>query len=142
MGTGQNIDGLMVQWGDRLFYPANRIGRPDLPPRLHASPEHRAAVIRQRIAATVVRRAPQVALRITGGGKGMAAIAKHLRYISKAGRLPFEDDREVTREGREALRSLMDQWRYGGAFIADVGPGAKPDTSCWGCPQARIQTGC
>jgi hypothetical protein len=42
-------------------------------------------------------------VKVTGGGRGMAAIAAHLRYISKSGRLPFEDDRGERRQGREAL---------------------------------------
>ena len=35
----------------------------------------------------VVRRAPQVMVKVTGGGRSMAAIAAHFRYISKNGRL-------------------------------------------------------
>ena len=52
-----SIDGVLVQWGDRLFYPGNRIVKAREQPRLGA--RSRAAAIRQRIAATV-RRAPQV----------------------------------------------------------------------------------
>ncbi|KQV52878.1 hypothetical protein ASC95_08760 [Pelomonas sp. Root1217] len=111
----RNIDGVLVQWGDRLFYPGNRIVKPDPPPYLN----RRAAVIRGRISA-LVRRAPQVIVKISGGGKGMVAIAAHMRYITQRGRLGFEDDRGTIREGREALRDLVDQWRYSGRFIADV----------------------
>jgi hypothetical protein len=60
----------------------------------------RAQALRQRIRATVARRAPQVMVKVTGGGRGMGAIAAHLRYIAKAGRLPIEDDRGAVREGR------------------------------------------
>jgi hypothetical protein len=56
-------------------------------------------------------------VKVTGGGRGMAAIAAHFRYVAKAGRLPFEDDRGVTREGKEALSDLVEQWRYGGSEI-------------------------
>ena len=66
----------------------------------------RAAVIRDRIRATVVKRAPQVMVKVTGGGRGMAAIAAHFRYIAKGGRPPFEDDRGVVNEGKEALHDL------------------------------------
>jgi hypothetical protein len=41
-------------------------------------------VMRERIAATV-RRAPQVMIKVTGGGRGMKAIAAHFRYIAKNG---------------------------------------------------------
>ncbi len=50
----------------------------------------------------------------------MAAIAAHFRYIAKAGRLPFEGDRGVVEEGREALRDLAWQWQYGGSYIDAV----------------------
>jgi hypothetical protein len=120
MSTGAEIDGVLVQWGERLFYPRSRVVRSASTPRLSNSVGERATAIRQRILATVVRRAPQVMVKITGGGRGMAAIAAHLRYISKSGRLPFEDDRGVTREGKEALHDLVEQWRCGGSFIDET----------------------
>jgi hypothetical protein len=82
---------------------------------LHAQ----AGAVRQRIKAIVVRNAPQVMVKVTGGGRGMAAIAAHLRCISKSGRLPFEDDRGEVRQGSEALRDLAEQWRCGGARIPE-----------------------
>ncbi|MCW5657122.1 MAG: relaxase/mobilization nuclease domain-containing protein [Burkholderiaceae bacterium] len=110
------VDGVLVAWGDRLFYGPNRIVRSNAPRlSLHAQ----AGAVRQRIKAIVVRNAPQVMVKVTGGGRGMAAIAAHLRYISKAGRLPFEDDRGEVRQGGEALRDLADQWRCGGARIPE-----------------------
>lgn len=116
-----NIDGVLVTWGDRLFYPGNRRVRGDTgTPRLTSGLHDRAAVIRARIAATVVRRAPQVMVKVTGGGRGMAAIAAHLRYISKSGRLEIEDDRGLTREGREAVQEVVEQWRFGGSRIPEV----------------------
>lgn len=113
------VDGVLVQWGDRLFYPRNRIGPTDRTPRLSLPVGSQAARIRRRIEATVMRRAPQVMVKVTGGGRGMGAIAAHFRYISKAGRLAFEDDRGVVREGREALHDLAEQWRYGGSLIGE-----------------------
>ena len=97
--TGPSVDGVLVQWGERLFYPGNRIVRSSTP-RLSGSIGTRAAAIRSHITATVVRRAPQVMVKVTGGGRGMAAIAAHFRYIAKAGRLPFEDDRGVVEKAR------------------------------------------
>lgn len=111
-----SVDGMLVAWGDRLFYGSNRIVRSHTPRlSLHAQ----AGAVRQRIKAIVVRNAPQVMVKVTGGGRGMAAIAAHLRYISKSGRLPFEDDRGEVRQGGEALRDLADQWRCGGARIPE-----------------------
>jgi hypothetical protein len=78
-------------------------------------------VIRERIEATVVRRAPQVMVKVTGGGRGMKAIAAHFRYISKNGRLDIEDERGETTRGKESLPELADDWRFGGSLIDDIG---------------------
>jgi len=48
---------------------------------LDSKAESEAALIRQRIEATVVRRVPQVLVKVTGGGRGMKAIAAHFRYV-------------------------------------------------------------
>ena len=75
MAQAPNIDGVLIQLGDRLFYPRNRIVKVAPDPRLKGNTQQqRAAVIRDRIAATV-RRAPQVMVKVTGGGRGMKAIA-------------------------------------------------------------------
>ena len=104
MPAGQTVDGVLVQWGERLFYPPNRVVKAQPTPRLDTMVRRKAAVIRGRIVATVTRRAPQVMVKVTGGGRGMAAIAAHLRYISKNGRLSIEDDRGVVRDGKESLQ--------------------------------------
>jgi Relaxase/Mobilisation nuclease domain len=114
------IDGLLVQWGDRLFYPSNRSKASRTPALTGLAVQQRAQALRQRIRATVVRRAPQVMVKVTGGGRGMGAIAAHLRYISKGGRLPIEDDRGAVREGKKALRAIADQWRFGGTRIPEI----------------------
>ena len=54
-------------------------------------------------------------VKVTGGGRGMKAIAAHLRYISKNGRLEIEDERGQTMRGKDALHELADDWRYGAA---------------------------
>lgn len=119
--TGHEVDGVLVQWGERLFYPANRMVKGSQTPRLDAMGRHEAAVIRLHIEATV-RRAPQVMVRVTGGGRGMGAIAAHFGYISKSGRLCMEDDRGVERIGKEAVCDVVDQWRHAGTRIDDVSP--------------------
>ncbi|WP_312028366.1 relaxase/mobilization nuclease domain-containing protein [Aquabacterium sp. J223] len=109
--------------GDRLFYPGNRVVKTNPQPKLSALvARQRAAAIRERIAATVVRRAPQVMVKVTGGGRGMKAIAAHFRYISKNGRLEIEDERSQTMRGKGTLAELADDWRYGGSLIEDTSP--------------------
>jgi hypothetical protein len=122
MPQAPNIDGVLIQWGDRLFYPGNRVVKTRPQPKLGASAaRQRAAAIRQRIEATVVRRAPQVMVKVTGGGRGIKAIAAHFRYISKNGRLDIEDERGETMRGKDTLPELADDWRFGGTLIDDVG---------------------
>jgi hypothetical protein len=115
-----SIDGVLVQWGERLFYPSNRIVRVAPQPHLVGNLAQRAAAIRRRIEATAVRRAPQVMVKVTGGGRGMRAIAAHFRYISKNGGLDIEDEHGEVSHGREAVRELAEDWRYGGTRIDDV----------------------
>jgi hypothetical protein len=121
MAQAPNLDGVLITWGDRLFYPGNRVVKVKPQPKLNGgSARQRAAAIRERIAAAVVRRAPQVMVKVTGGGRGMQAIAAHFRYISKNGRLDIEDERGETMRGREAVHALADDWRFGGTLIDDV----------------------
>lgn len=120
MAQPPNIDGVLVTWGDRLFYPGNRLVKVKPQPRLSGDAARlRAAAIRKRIEATVVHRAPQVMVKVTGGGRGMKAIAAHFRYISKNGRLEIEDQRGETMRGKDSLRDLADEWRFGGSLIPD-----------------------
>jgi hypothetical protein len=120
MSQAPNIDGILITWGDRLFYPGNRVVKVKPQPRLSGDAARQlAAAIRKRIEATVVRRAPQVMVKVTGGGRGMKAIAAHFRYISKNGRLEIEDQRGETMRGRDTLRDLAEEWRFGGSLIPD-----------------------
>jgi hypothetical protein len=59
-------------------------------------------------------------VKVTGGGRGMAAIAAHMRYISKNGRLEIEDDRGEVVRGKGAVPELVDDWRFGGSLIDEV----------------------
>jgi len=116
-----SIDGVLIQWGDRLFYPGNHIVKVAPQPKLVANLARRhAAAIRARIEATVVRLAPQVMVKVTGGGRGMKAIAAHFRYISKNGRLDIEDECGETMRGKDALHELAEDWRLGGTLIDDI----------------------
>jgi len=115
MSSDPSIDGVLVQWGERLFYPRNRIVQA-WTPRLRS--QTRASAIRSRIEATV-RRAPQVMVKVTGGGRGMGAIRAHFQYISKNGRLDIEDDRGAVERGKDAVKDIERQWQYGGAYIGE-----------------------
>ena len=121
MTQAPNLDGVLITWGDRLFYPGNRVVKVKPQPKLNGgSARQRAAAIRERIETAVVRRAPQVMVKVTGGGRCMQAIAAHFRYISKNGRLDIEDERGETMRGREAVHALAEDWRFGGSLIDEI----------------------
>jgi hypothetical protein len=121
MSQPPNIDGVLITWGDRLFYPGNRVVKVKPQPRPNGgSARQHAAALRERIAATALRRAPQVMVKVTGGGRCMQAIAAHFRYISKNGRLDIQDESGETMRGREAVHALAEDWRFGGSLIDDV----------------------
>ena len=105
-------DRLLEQWGDRLF--RRRRASDGLP--LPAIP---ASAVRREVQA-VVRRAPQVMVKVTGGGRGMGPIKAHMDYISKRGRLEVEDQEGELHKGREAMRELAWEWRYAGTHIPEV----------------------
>ncbi|MEO6746105.1 MAG: conjugal transfer protein TraS, partial [Caldimonas sp.] len=120
MTQPSSIDGVLIRWGDRLFYPGNRIVRTPQQPKLRSRGKDRAVELRARMEATVLRRAPQVMVKVTGGGRGMKAIAAHFRYISKNGRLEIEDERGQASRGREAVTELAEDWRFGGSLIEET----------------------
>ena len=121
MAQAPNIDGILITWGDRLFYPGNRVVKVKPQPKMGGDAARlRAAAIRKRIEATVVRRAPQVMVKVTGGGRGMGAIKAHMAYISKRGKLEIEDQEGERHNGREAIGGLAWEWRYAGTRIPEV----------------------
>ena len=121
MADPKDIDGILVQWGDRLFYSGNRVVKDRRQPRLTGlGMRGRAAALRTRIEATVVLRAEQVVVKVTGGGRGMKAIAANLRYISENGRLDMEDELGNVERGKGAVRDIAEDWRFGGWLIGDA----------------------
>ncbi|KVG59965.1 relaxase/mobilization nuclease domain-containing protein [Burkholderia territorii] len=120
------IDAMLANWGDRLFQEPLRHARAA---RLsHADIRGAAALVRARLARTLGR-TPEVMVKITNKAahaQGMAAVRRHLRYISRNGRVELEDQHGNRIEGKDALNNLVKTWQLGG----------------WGIPQtsARRET--
>lgn len=117
--TPQEVDGTLVEWGDRLFYGRRKFtkspkGADPLKAAYAASLAKRAADIRVRVARLATPKAIQVMVKISGGGRGMKAIRAHLTYIAKHGKLEMETERGELVQGKEALRDVMNEWRIGG----------------------------
>ncbi|ESQ92517.1 relaxase/mobilization nuclease domain-containing protein [Asticcacaulis benevestitus] len=134
MVSRARIDGMLLDWGASLF---------NQPPTLHTKGAPRNVLtgrlpkvrkgkatkggtlsnadgIRAKLRA-VVKRAPEVMVKISGGGKGMIQIKNHMDYISRNGQIELEtQDGEVV-NGRAELQMLRDEWKYGGFQVAEEG---------------------
>jgi relaxase-like protein len=106
-------DQQLEEWGERLL----RRRRPS--DGLPTFGRLRASAVRREVR-TLVRRAPQVMVKVTGGGRGMGAIKAHMAYISKRGALEVEDQEGERHRGREAVNDLAWEWRYAGSKIPEV----------------------
>jgi hypothetical protein len=126
------VDGVLVDWGERLFrrLPPKRV-RPQrgmtgvmFLPRPskksskgagHDMATGDAGAARKKLG-WIVRRTPEVMVKISGGGKGMRQIKDHMDYISRNGRIELENEEGETIAGREALRELSNEWQISGGF--------------------------
>lgn len=113
------IDAMLVNWGDRLFQEPLRHARA---PRLSRTGiRDEAARMRAQIARTL-RRTPEVMVKITNkaaSAQGMGAVRRHLRYISRNGRVELEDQNGDRIAGVDALRDLTQAWQLGGWGIPE-----------------------
>jgi len=115
-----NVDGLLLQWGDRLFYEPVRGRR--APRTSRAAWSGTPSALRAQIERTV-QRVPEVMVKITnrpGTRNGMSAIRAHLDYISRHGQIELEDQDGNTISGRAEVRDLVQLWRVAGRGIAET----------------------
>ena len=121
-------DGLLLEWGSRLFFKMPAKGK-----HLKKAPSFggggmTVGEVRNRVRQVVNPRAKQVVVKITGGGKGMAPIAAHFRYIGRQGKpevggrgksLEIEDQDGNILSGRDDIKALEADWRVAGSYIDD-----------------------
>ncbi|MDH4080271.1 MAG: hypothetical protein OEU68_10685 [Nitrospira sp.] len=102
--TGSQIDEQLDQWGSRLFNvstetlprpPRSTHGRRSSAKPVSAggrlsTPQARATYVRQKLQA-MVRRSPQVVVKLVRAPKGLKGISNNLIYISRYGQLELED---------------------------------------------------
>jgi relaxase-like protein len=115
-----DTDRSIEEIGERLFHPRRGGGSADGLP-LPAFSRLGATAIRGEIRA-VVRRAPQVMVKVTGGGRGTDAIRAHLQYVSKRGEREIEDQDGTRHNGRAGIRELINEWRVAGTAIPPSSP--------------------
>lgn len=113
------LDDILKDWGERIFRASvrARVGKRTVTHfRTHRSPPPLknvgSARIRNALSMTASK-APEVIVKISGGGKGMRHIKAHFDYISRNGMLALENEDGEIIAGREALRDLGGEWKCG-----------------------------
>lgn len=79
-----------------------------------------AASVRRRVG-LIVKRAPQVLVKISGGGKSIDSVKAHLDYISRSGEIELEDQNGDKLNGRDDVADLRNEWRDGGFPMSERG---------------------
>jgi len=132
MSTGRvSLDARLDEWGSRLFNVSTETlprprrskrtplgaAKPVSPSGRLSTPQARRTYVRQTLQA-MVRRAPQVMVKLVRAPKGMKGISNNLTYISRDGLLEIEDQDGQVIKGNEAVADLKTEWRDGGMPIA------------------------
>ncbi|HMS82598.1 MAG TPA: hypothetical protein PKD12_02980 [Nitrospira sp.] len=126
-----SLDARLDEWGSRLFnVPQDTPSRPRRSKRTPlgspkpvssggrlSTPHARTSYVRQTLQA-MVRRSPQVMVKLVRAPKGMKGISNNLTYISRDGLLEIEDQDGQVIKGKEAVADLKAEWRDGGMPIA------------------------
>lgn len=124
--TAKSIDQVIADWEERRAYARvkGRRARTILGGFSDTSsahvPEHRPVASRKYIA-WVVRRVPEVMVKISGGGKNMAMIKAHFDYISRNGQIAVEDEQGLVAVGRDDICELRDAWAKGKIGMGRLG---------------------
>jgi hypothetical protein len=149
MSDATYVDGVLKEWGDRVFYGVVK-GRKGASPKdvrnlagrgVRRSSGRLAARDPRATLRALARMAPEVMVKISGGGKNMGRINAHLDYISRNGKLGLEDQDGDLIEGRGELLDLRREWQDTGYRIGANGerrreafnivlsmpPGTRPD---------------
>lgn len=64
---------------------------------------------KQKNAASVIRKAPEVMVKITGSSSGLATVKHHIDYISRNGDVELTNESGESLQGREDLKALQQQ---------------------------------
>ncbi len=114
----REIDGILRDWGEVASKSAARSrkgrnvagGKYQKPVK---TPHISAMSAREKLSLTV-RKAPEVMVKISGGGKDMRAIKAHFDYISRNGQVEIEDEQGQIHQGKEEVRKVRDDWKGSG----------------------------
>lgn len=124
MNAEMNVTDALILFGERVFNdsPVRRTpGRRGMRALSMATGrEERAAATRRRLE-LIAKRAPEVMVRISGGGRSIRHIKAHLDYISRKGEIELKDQNGEGFRGRDEVDLVRDDWAFGGYPIGDSG---------------------
>lgn len=69
----------------------------------------------------IARKSPEVMVKITGGGRNIIQIKRHMDYISRNGLVELEDEQGLIYSGKQDVRLVRDAWRDGGHPVPNNG---------------------
>jgi hypothetical protein len=124
----RDADAELRTWGRMLFAHAK-------PGPRHLSRGVRiptSDVVRREVR-LAVKRAPQVMVKVTGGGRGMAVIRAHMNYIDREGDGLIDQTGE-RHQGREARREIARQWAREGTPIPERSDRRESFNIMWSMP--------
>jgi len=124
----READAELQMWGRMLFARAKP--GPRHPGR--GVPIPTADVVRREVR-LAVRRAPQVMVKVTGGGRGMAVIRAHMNYIDREGNGLIDQGGE-RHQGRDARREIARQWAREGTPIPERSDRREAFNITWSMP--------
>lgn len=128
MSTDSDVDTALTLWAERTFNGGpvkrtkSRRGMTGLKltgqgARMPTQ-QPTAASARRQLSA-IVKRSPQVLVRVSGGGRTIGHIKAHLDYITRNGQITLEDQAGEKIGGRDGLEDLRDEWQFGGIPISE-----------------------
>lgn len=138
MSDAVYIDGVLREWGDRLFYGVARgrknsgstkanvaggKGRGSHSASASPASGKRSATGSGNLARlqATLRKSPEVMVKISGGGKNIQRVKSHLDYISRHGEVALEDQRGELYQGKADVADLRDDWQTTGRAIPLAG---------------------
>lgn len=94
--------------GAKLTITGVRVAQPCSTQNRKSSP----SAVRSRVSG-IVRKTPEVVVKVSGGGKGMRSIKAHMDYISRNVDVVLENENGELIDGKEAVRDLRNEWKLG-----------------------------
>lgn len=116
-----DVEGILHDWGERWDWsyqggkgkPIGDAGRLQI--RFNSLSSGRRTA--RAALNAIVRRTPQAVVKITGGGRGMKAMAVHLKYISREGDVELTDEQGITARGPDEVAELARSMEAGGGDV-------------------------